>query len=32
MGAKMVLAFDMLLGRLEFFTVLILFFPDFWRK
>ena len=29
---KLVLAFCMLLGRLELFTVLVLFFPTFWRK
>ncbi len=28
---KWVLAFAMLLGRLELFTVLILFMPRFWR-
>jgi trk system potassium uptake protein TrkH len=31
-GGKWVLAFLMLLGRLELFTVLILFSPAFWRK
>jgi trk system potassium uptake protein TrkH len=30
-GAKWLLAFAMLLGRLELFTVLVLFFPQFWR-
>lgn len=30
-GAKWVLSGAMLLGRLELFTVLILFDPDFWR-
>ncbi|MGE4552012.1 MAG: TrkH family potassium uptake protein [Desulfovibrionaceae bacterium] len=30
--AKVVLAFCMLLGRLEIYTVLILFVPEFWRK
>lgn len=30
-GAKWVLSGAMLLGRLELFTVLILFEPDFWR-
>ncbi|MEQ8345799.1 MAG: TrkH family potassium uptake protein [Sneathiellaceae bacterium] len=30
-GAKMILAFAMLLGRLELFTVLVLFNPEFWR-
>jgi trk system potassium uptake protein TrkH len=29
--AKWVLAFGMLLGRLELFTVLVLFHPQFWR-
>jgi trk system potassium uptake protein TrkH len=29
--AKWLLAFAMLLGRLELFTVLVLFFPQFWR-
>jgi trk system potassium uptake protein TrkH len=31
-GAKLFLSFLMLLGRLELFTVLILFMPFFWRK
>jgi trk system potassium uptake protein TrkH len=30
-GAKWVLAAAMLLGRLELFTVLVLFRPEFWR-
>ncbi|KAF5029272.1 Trk system potassium uptake protein TrkH [anaerobic digester metagenome] len=30
--AKWILAFIMLMGRLELFTVLILFSPSFWRK
>jgi trk system potassium uptake protein TrkH len=30
-GAKWLLAFGMLLGRLELFTVVILFMPQFWR-
>ncbi|HVL73788.1 MAG TPA: TrkH family potassium uptake protein [Beijerinckiaceae bacterium] len=30
-AAKWLLSFGMLLGRLELFTVLILFFPQFWR-
>lgn len=30
-AAKWLLAFAMLLGRLELFTVLILFIPQFWR-
>jgi len=29
---KLVLAICMLVGRLELFTVLVLFFPSFWRK
>jgi trk system potassium uptake protein TrkH len=29
---KMVLAFAMIAGRLEIFTVLVLFFPRFWRR
>jgi trk system potassium uptake protein TrkH len=29
---KLVLSACMLLGRLELFTVLVLFFPSFWRK
>ncbi len=29
---KLVLAICMLVGRLEVFTVLVLFFPSFWRK
>ena len=31
-GAKLTLCFAMLLGRLELFTVLILFVPAFWKK
>jgi len=30
-GAKWLLSFGMLLGRLELFTVLMLFVPQFWR-
>jgi trk system potassium uptake protein TrkH len=30
-GAKWLLAFGMLLGRLELFTIVILFMPHFWR-
>ena len=30
--AKVVLVFCMLLGRLEIYTVLVLFVPEFWRK
>jgi len=29
---KWVLCFSMLLGRLEIFTLLVLFMPAFWRK
>jgi len=29
---KGILIFCMLVGRLELFTVLVLFFPSFWRK
>ncbi len=32
MIAKLALALCMLVGRLEVFTVLVLFFPSFWRK
>jgi len=31
-GGKILLTFCMLLGRLELFTVLVLFSPRFWRK
>ncbi len=31
-GGKWILSFLMLLGRLELFTVLILFSPAFWKK
>jgi len=31
-GAKLVMIFDMLAGRLELFPVLILFYPRTWRK
>lgn len=31
-SAKWLLGFLMLLGRLELFTVMILFSPHFWRK
>ena len=30
--AKMILSFAMLMGRLEIFTLLVLFSPDFWRN
>lgn len=29
---KLVFAFSMLLGGLEFFTLLVLFHPAFWRR
>lgn len=32
LAAKWVLSFCMLLGRLEIYTVIILFVPEFWRK
>lgn len=32
MGGKLVLSLCMLLGRLELYTVLVLFLPGFWRK
>ncbi len=31
-AAKWVLSFAMLLGRLEFLTILVIFIPSFWRK
>lgn len=31
-GGKLLLAFGMLLGRLELFTVLVLFAPSFWKR
>lgn len=31
-GSKIVLSLAMLLGRLEFFALLALFVPDFWRR
>ena len=30
--AKLSLSFGMLLGRLELFAVLVLFFPSFWKN
>jgi len=30
--AKAMLAILMLLGRLEFYTLLVVFLPNFWRK
>jgi len=32
LGGKWLLSFFMLLGRLELYTILILFIPEFWRK
>jgi trk system potassium uptake protein len=31
-AAKWILSFQMLLGRLELFTVLVLFMPEYWRS
>ena len=31
-AAKWILAFDMMLGRLEILTVAVLFFPSFWKN
>ena len=31
-AAKLLLSFDMLLGRLELFPILILFLPSAWSK
>ena len=31
-AAKWVLSFLMLIGRLELFSVLLLFYPSFWKK
>jgi trk system potassium uptake protein TrkH len=31
-SGKLLLAFCMLLGRLELFTVLVLFTPGFWKR
>ena len=31
-GSKMILSFLMILGRLEIYTLLILFIPNFWRS
>ena len=31
-SAKILLSFSMLLGRLELYTVLVLFLPSFWKK
>ena len=30
--SKWILAFGMLLGRLELFAILVLFFPSFWKN
>ena len=29
---KWILSFSMIVGRLEIFTLLVIFTPDFWRK
>lgn len=31
-AAKLILSFEMLLGRLELFTILLLFLPSFWKR
>ena len=31
-GAKWLLSFGMLMGRLEILTLIVLFFPAFWRR
>jgi trk system potassium uptake protein TrkH len=31
-SGKLVLSFCMILGRLEFMTIMVLFLPDFWRR
>ena len=31
-SGKVVLSFCMILGRLEFMTIMVLFLPDFWRR
>ncbi len=31
-AAKWILSFGMLMGRLEILTILVLFFPAFWRR
>ena len=31
-AAKLLVSFEMLIGRLELFTILVLFLPSFWRK
>ena len=31
-AAKLLSAFEMLIGRLELFTILVLFLPSFWHK
>jgi trk system potassium uptake protein TrkH len=31
-GAKLILSLAMLLGRLEIYTVLVVFLPVFWKK
>ena len=29
---KWILSFSMIVGRLEIFTLLVIFIPDFWKK
>lgn len=29
---KLLLSFEMILGRLELYTLLVLFIPSFWKK
>lgn len=31
-AAKLLLSFEMIIGRLELFTILVLFLPSFWRR
>jgi trk system potassium uptake protein TrkH len=31
-AAKVILSLCMLLGRLEFYSFIVIFFPEFWRK
>ncbi|MCF7889396.1 MAG: TrkH family potassium uptake protein, partial [Victivallales bacterium] len=31
-SGKLLLTFEMLLGRLELYTVLVIFLPTFWKK
>ena len=32
LGAKLLLSLEMIIGRLELFTIRVLFLPSFWRK